>query len=335
MAVLYCPHFAYFTDDDGQPLAGGKLYTYESGTTTPKATYTAEDGLTPNANPVVLDASGRATLFLSGSYKFRLTTSADVLVEETDNVTAFATGDSGVDDIVTNFTEDTIVEADSIIFSDSSDGDATKRTTVSNMTASTSDIRSGTVNKIVMAEEMSGLLGWQLLSTQTASASATLDFTSVIVPTFNEYVFVLENMVPATDDSRLFVRTSTDNGSTFDSSGYSTVNKRAIAGSATISAVDSFTSGSAIVIGDATATNGFGNAAGESFSGVVRMFNPLGTSLKKIITFDVSGFIAAGSLASFNGAGSRDSTADIDAVRFLMASGNITSGVIRCYGLKK
>lgn len=133
MAVIYTPHFAYFTDDDGQPLAGGKLYTYEAGTTTPKATYTAEDGLTPNANPVVLDASGRATLFLSGSYKFRLTTYADVLVEETDNVTAFATGDSGVDDIITNFTAETIVSADSIIFSDASDGGATKRTTVAGL----------------------------------------------------------------------------------------------------------------------------------------------------------------------------------------------------------
>lgn len=156
MAVIYTPHFAYFTDNDGQPLAGGKLYTYEAGTTTPKATYTAQDGLTANANPIILDSSGRATLFLTGAYKFRLETSANVLVEETDNVDAFATSASGVDDIITNFTADTIVGADSIIFSDASDGNATKRSTVNGLMA-------------VIGASMSGMI----LSGLTMSNNAT------------------------------------------------------------------------------------------------------------------------------------------------------------------
>lgn len=130
MASIYTPHFIQFLDDDGNILSGGKLYTYDAGTTTPKATYTAADGITPNANPVVLDSSGRATVFLSGSYKFRLEDSLGNLIEETDNVTAFSTAESGVDDIVTNFTEAVIAADDNIIFADTSDGNATRRDTV-------------------------------------------------------------------------------------------------------------------------------------------------------------------------------------------------------------
>lgn len=91
MAVLYTPHFIQFFDDNGNPLALGKLYTYAAGTTTPKATYTAADGLTANPNPVVLDSAGRAVVFLDGPYKFRLETAASVLVREVDNVSAFTT----------------------------------------------------------------------------------------------------------------------------------------------------------------------------------------------------------------------------------------------------
>jgi hypothetical protein len=89
MAVLYVPHFAYFTDNNGNPLVGGKLYSYAATTTTPKATYTTATGDIENTNPVVLDAYGRATVFLSGSYKFTLTDANDVPIRTTDNVTSF------------------------------------------------------------------------------------------------------------------------------------------------------------------------------------------------------------------------------------------------------
>jgi hypothetical protein len=63
-------------------LAGGKVNTYEAGTATPKATYTDESEDTANANPVILDANGRADIWLdSGSYKFVITDSADVEVD--------------------------------------------------------------------------------------------------------------------------------------------------------------------------------------------------------------------------------------------------------------
>lgn len=91
-----------FFDDNGDPLAGGKLYTYTAGTTTPKATYTDAGGATPNANPVILDSAGRAVIFIDGSYKFRLETAASVLVREVDNVSAFTTSAVTIDSILPN-----------------------------------------------------------------------------------------------------------------------------------------------------------------------------------------------------------------------------------------
>ena len=67
------------TKADGTPLAGGKLYTYISGTSTPLSTYTDATLGTPNANPVVLDANGQAAVWLGTStYRFTLKDSADV-----------------------------------------------------------------------------------------------------------------------------------------------------------------------------------------------------------------------------------------------------------------
>lgn len=65
-----------FTDSDGEPLSGGKIYSYHAGTSTPLATYTDESGDTPNTNPVVLDSTGSANVWLgAGAYKFVVTDS--------------------------------------------------------------------------------------------------------------------------------------------------------------------------------------------------------------------------------------------------------------------
>lgn len=81
-----------FFDDNGNPLSGGLLYTYEAGTTTPLATYTDSNGNVANANPIVLDAAGRVPyqvwLDTSATYKFVLTTSLNITVWTEDNVEA-------------------------------------------------------------------------------------------------------------------------------------------------------------------------------------------------------------------------------------------------------
>ena len=83
MAVLFTSPTQQFFDDDGNPLAAGKLYTYEAGTTDPKDTYTTQAGDVAHANPIILDAAGRAEIWLDGSYDFVLKDSDDAEVYST------------------------------------------------------------------------------------------------------------------------------------------------------------------------------------------------------------------------------------------------------------
>lgn len=63
----------FYLSDAGAPLASGLLYTYDAGTSTPKTTYVDSAGLTANTNPIVLDAAGRASIYLGeGGYKLVL-----------------------------------------------------------------------------------------------------------------------------------------------------------------------------------------------------------------------------------------------------------------------
>lgn len=60
-----------FTDASGIPLAGGCVFTYAGGTSTPQATFTDYTGSTPNSDPVILDATGSAVMWLGPyTYKF-------------------------------------------------------------------------------------------------------------------------------------------------------------------------------------------------------------------------------------------------------------------------
>lgn len=95
MAVFLSPvggAGAQFFDNSGNPLTGGRLYTYAAGTTTPQVTYTSSSGSTPNSNPIVLDAAGRVSgsseiwLTSGAIYKFILKDSSDVLLATWDNI---------------------------------------------------------------------------------------------------------------------------------------------------------------------------------------------------------------------------------------------------------
>jgi hypothetical protein len=89
---------AQFFGDNGRPLSGGKVYTYNAGTTTPRAVYTTSAGTVAHANPIVLDAAGRVPaggeiwVEAEVSYKFALTTWKDVPVGDWDNITGNGSG---------------------------------------------------------------------------------------------------------------------------------------------------------------------------------------------------------------------------------------------------
>jgi len=82
-----------FFDANGEPLVGGKLYSYIAGTTTPLSTYTDSTGTTSNTNPVILDARGEAGVWLADDafYKLALYTSNDVLVWTVDQIASNTT----------------------------------------------------------------------------------------------------------------------------------------------------------------------------------------------------------------------------------------------------
>lgn len=91
MAVAKFDVIEQYLDNAGALLAGGLVYTYAGGTTTPQATYTnATDG-TPNANPVVLDSAGRASIwFTKGvSYKVVIKTAASVTLKTEDGLSIY------------------------------------------------------------------------------------------------------------------------------------------------------------------------------------------------------------------------------------------------------
>jgi hypothetical protein len=90
-----------FFDNNGDPLVGGKLYTYAAGTTTPQTTYTSSLGTTPNSNPIILNAGGRvpSEIWLTDglSYKFVLYSATDQLIGSWDDI-------SGINSNFVNFT---------------------------------------------------------------------------------------------------------------------------------------------------------------------------------------------------------------------------------------
>ena len=92
-----------FFDNSGLPLSGGLIYTYAAGTTTPQATYTTSAGSVAQANPIVLDSTGRVPsgeiwVPFNLSYKFVLQTSSNTLIATYDNIT------SGTMPIIGDFT---------------------------------------------------------------------------------------------------------------------------------------------------------------------------------------------------------------------------------------
>lgn len=85
LAPLLTPQF--FTNN-GLPLVGGLLYSYSAGTTTPIATYTDSTGSTSNANPIVLNSRGEASVWLlpNVGYKFVLEDSGGNIIQTRDQV---------------------------------------------------------------------------------------------------------------------------------------------------------------------------------------------------------------------------------------------------------
>lgn len=94
--LLPVPKARFYNTAGNAPLAGGKVYAYAAGTSTPKDTYTDSSGTTPNTNPVILDAAGEADIWLVGNYKIVVKDASDALRWTVDNVSDIATALSAI-----------------------------------------------------------------------------------------------------------------------------------------------------------------------------------------------------------------------------------------------
>lgn len=169
---------------------------------------------------------------------------------------------------------------------------------------------------------------WNRLSTATASTSAVIDFT--LPAGYSHYKVMLSNVAPATDAVVLWLRTSTDGGSTFaaSASDYS-YNGLSVDGGGT---VGGNASGGAAQIVVGQAAQNIGNATGESISGTLMIYQP-SAAARCNVTFE--GYVQHSNATYYYTAsgGRRLAAADVDAIRFLMSSGNIASGTFELWGM--
>lgn len=165
------------------------------------------------------------------------------------------------------------------------------------------------------------------LQTQTASASAQLDFTSFVNSSYIAYRIVFVDILPATDSVQFLMRVGTGAGPTYDTGNnytYANVQSDNTGGSGTRAS----TGTSAFELG-----NAWNNTANRGGSGEIVWYNPNAGTNHPHYTQNHSR-LAAGSEISSNGGGRYLSTTAVTAFRFLFSSGNITSGTIYLYGVK-
>jgi hypothetical protein len=174
--------------------------------------------------------------------------------------------------------------------------------------------------------------GWIPLSSATASASSTIDFTSFINSDFSNYKFELHNIVPATDATTLYCRISTDSGSTWKS-GASDYAWTAVHNDGGTSNLGSSAADSEIELNLAGST--LGNAAGENYNGELVLYNPSNASVYKTFRMNAAVYSSVPKAGIIDVVGQYLATAAINGVRFLMSSGNIASGTIRMYGWRQ
>jgi len=173
-----------------------------------------------------------------------------------------------------------------------------------------------------------------LISSQTASGSASISFTSGIDSTYPIYKFEFINIHPQNDNVRLQFNLSTDGGSTYNVTKTSTC-FRAQHGEDDSSGVLQYDGAPDLAQSTADQPLGdSGNDNDQALSGYIFLFSPSSTTFVKhyITTSDGSRHNDLQQQYFISGYG--NTTASINAIIFRMASGNIDSGTIKLYGIK-
>lgn len=169
-----------------------------------------------------------------------------------------------------------------------------------------------------------------LLNTLTASDSVSLSDTTSLTATYKNYKVVFQNVIPVTNGACLQLTVSTNGGSSYLTTNYIS---EAAGFNGTSSAAD--TSTSAILIGGGATNIGCpGNTAGYSgLSGHLYIHNPAGGSLYTAFEGQVAYYssVPANVIAMLHGFNT--TTSAVNAIKFAESSDNISSGVIKIYGM--
>ena len=191
---------------------------------------------------------------------------------------------------------------------------------------------SGRHTGLVKAASAGGV--WNLILTQTASASATIDFTSGLDSTYDEYVFKFINIHPATDGTFLLFNMSIDSGSNYNvtktSSSFYTYHAEDNAGAALTYWGDADLSQGT---GFQYLSSGIDNDSDANGSGYLHLFNPSSTTfvkhfMSRVVTLGATKYAYEAHIAGYG-----NTTSAVDAIQFKMSSGNIDAGTISLYGI--
>jgi hypothetical protein len=174
-----------------------------------------------------------------------------------------------------------------------------------------------------------------LISTATASSSATIDFTSGLTSTYDEYLITLTNVIPATNNAVFYFRVSEDGGSTYKAGAtdYKWVALYQYDWALTPSGDGS--TGSTFI--DFASTGISNTATNGGVSGEIRIFGPSSTVSNKQFSFAINGTTNtnSGCMQQLTQGRFVLDTNAINAVRIVCSSGNIASGTFALYGVRK
>ena len=170
-------------------------------------------------------------------------------------------------------------------------------------------------------------VGWVLLATKTAAASATIDFTAsdynFALDEYDEYMIVLSSVKNVTDDNTIVIRVGTGATPTWQAGAGAYKWFAHIMGGAT------YGSGAQTYIAiavDTGAGGGLGTAAGENLSAKICFSNPEATDFVNFSFESRYSGASAGSALLFVGSGYYATAGAITGIRFLAGTGNIASG---------
>jgi len=174
-----------------------------------------------------------------------------------------------------------------------------------------------------------------LISEQTASASASIEFTSGIDSTYPIYKFEFINIHPSVDGSLLQFNMSTDGGSTYAVTKTTTVFNANHKEDDTSTALGYRTSDD---LAQSTSPQILNTDSGadndQSTSGEMFLFAPSSTTFVKHFMSNINFSQLNDLTMNFFTAGYGNTTSAINAIKFEQASGNIDSGTIKLYGIK-